>query len=107
LALALSGEAGARLSEPLQLHTSPATLIRTVRRLAPPVTLPPRQIGVDDWAIRKGRVYGTLIVDLERHRPIDLLPDRSAATLAQWLHDRPSVELITRDRRTEYIGLTQ
>jgi hypothetical protein len=53
--------------------------------------------------MRKGRVYGTLIVELERHRPIDLLPDRSAATLAQWLHDRPSVELITRDRRTEYI----
>ncbi len=66
LALALSAESGARLSRPLQLATSPATLIRTVRQIAIPPTSPPRQIGLDDWALRKGRVYGTIIVDLEQ-----------------------------------------
>jgi len=107
LALALSAESGARLSRPLQLATSPATLIRTVRQIAIPPTSPPRQIGLDDWALRKGRVYGTIIVDLEQHRPIALLPDRTATTVAHWLQAHPSVELVARDRRTEYIrGIT-
>jgi hypothetical protein len=102
LALALSAEAGARLTQPLQLATSPATLIGTVRQITIPATPAPRQIGLDDWALRKGRVYGTIIVDLAQHRPIDLLPDRRATTVAHWLQAHPSVELVARDRRTEY-----
>ncbi len=59
-------------------------------------------VGVDDWALRKGRTYATLLVDLERRRPIDLLPDRSAPTLAAWLRRQPQIQLVARDRSTEY-----
>ena len=57
-----------------------------------------RLVGLDDWAWRKGSTYGTIIVDLERHRVIDLLPDRSAGTTANWLKQYPKVEIISRDR---------
>jgi transposase len=62
----------------------------------------PRVIGVNDWAKRKGSRYGTIIVDLERHRVVDLLPDRSAATLTDWLQQRPGIEVVARDRSTAY-----
>lgn len=107
LAVALSGEAASRLSEPLGLSSSPDSLLTVLRRLPPPAIEAPKQIGIDDWALRKGRVYGTIIVDLEQRRPIDLLPDRTAETVAEWLRAHPSVEVVARDRRTEYArGIT-
>jgi hypothetical protein len=62
----------------------------------------PRVIGVDDWAKRKGSSYGTIIVDLERHRVVDMLPERTAATLADWLRQRPGIEVVAHDRSSEY-----
>jgi hypothetical protein len=59
-------------------------------------------VGIDDWAIRKGSRYGTIVVDLDRHRVIDLLPDRTARTLAGWLERHSGVALVARDRSTEY-----
>ena len=61
-----------------------------------------RVLGVDDWATRKGRTYGTILVDLEKHRVVDLLEDRSGDSLAMWLAAHPGVEVIARDRSTEY-----
>jgi hypothetical protein len=95
---ALGGEAGARLLRGLGLTASPTTVLRHLRASSLPPVLPPRVVSVDDWSIRRGRTFGTILVDLERHRPIDLLPDREAATLARWLATYPSVEIISRDR---------
>ena len=59
-------------------------------------------IGIDDWAIRKGHRYGTLICDLERHRPIAVLPDRKSETISAWLKQHANVSLVSRDRGGEY-----
>jgi transposase len=99
---ALGGEAGARLLSRLSMPTRADTLLRLVNRIPLPNPNPPRVIGVDDWAKSKGRSYGTIMVDLERHRVVDLLPDRTAASLAEWLQQRPGIEVVARDRSTEY-----
>ena len=96
------GEAGAQLSCCLQMPTSPDTLLRIIRKVSFSNQSIPRILGVDDFAFRRGRRYGTILVDLEKQCPVDLLPDRSAETLAGWLRDHPSIERITRDRSSEY-----
>lgn len=63
----------------------------------------PKIVSLDEWAWKKGRNYGTLCVDLERHQPIDLLADRSPEQVAAWLRDRPTIEVIARDRSGGYI----
>ncbi len=101
LALALGGEAGARQSHRQAMPTSPDTLRRLTRQLVPPHRDTPRVLAVDDFAFRKGRTYGTLLVDGESHHPVDILPERSAAILSRWLRQHPGVEIITRDRAPE------
>jgi transposase len=100
--LALGGEAGARLADHLNIPTSPDTLLRRVQAAEDMPIPAPRFVGIDDWAWRKGRRYGTIVVDLERGRVIDLLPDRDAATVKAWLAAHPGVELISRDRWSDY-----
>lgn len=91
----LGGEAGARTAQRQGMPVSADTLLRLIRQTPPPAYVTPRVLGVDDWALRKGQVYGTILVDLEQRQPVDLLSDRSAATLEQWLKAHPGVEVIS------------
>lgn len=99
---AIGGEAGGRLVQGLNMPTSPDTLIRLLREASVPAMTTPRVLGVDDWAKRKGQSYGTILVDLEKHEVVDLLEDRSAASLSKWLKEHPGVEIISRDRCKDY-----
>jgi transposase len=101
LGFASSGEAAARVSHTLQLPLSPDTVLRSLRQMPLPDRPTPRVLGVDDFAFRKRHTYGTLLVDLERHQPVDVLAERTAATLAAWLEAHPGVEVVARDRSTE------
>lgn len=102
IALALGGEAGARLAAKLGIPISPDTLLRFIRAQPEAAAATPTMLGVDDWAIHKGLTYGTILVDLERHAPVDLLPDRSSQSLAEWLRAHPGVQIIARDRAGAY-----
>jgi len=98
LALRLASESAAPVLTALNMPVSAATLLRLQRRASPPAHPAPRVIGVDEFAFRKGRRYGAMIVDLERQKPIELLPDKQADTFARWLQEHPQVKVISRDR---------
>jgi len=99
---ALGGEAGSRLLRRLAMPVSADTVLRLIRRMPLPEAEAPRVVAVDDWAICKGRTYGTVVVDLERRRVVDLLPDRTSPTVAAWLQQQPGIEIVARDRSIEY-----
>jgi len=100
--LALGGEMGARLGHRLGLRTSPATLLRLVQGAPMPPAAAPQVLGVDEWAWRRGQRYGTILVNLEEHQVLDLLPERSADLVAHWLLQHPTVTVVCRDRSALY-----
>jgi transposase len=98
IGLALAGGAGARLAAVLGMATSRSTLLRVLRALPDPPEYPVTVLGVDDFAIRRGQNYGTVLIDCENGRVVDLLPGRDAVPLAVWLTEHAKPQIICRDR---------
>src|SRR6266566_765276 len=102
LGFATCGELGERFAPKLGMQVSGPTLLRRMRAR---VYTPPKSVsvlGIDDWAWRKGMTYGTILVDLQSRRPIELLPDRTAETAEAWLRTHPEITLVSRDRGGDY-----
>lgn len=102
IGLSTCGEGGARLAARLAIATSPTTILRRIMALPPPPVEPVTHLGIDDFALRRGRTYGTVLVDLRRHKVIDLLLDRKAETAKVWMHAHREIELVSRDRGGDY-----
>ena len=102
IGLESGGNSSTRQAHSFSVKVSASTVLRLIKKCSIPAITSPKIIGVDDWAFKKGRKYGTIIVDLETHRVIDLLPDREAKTLSTWLLEYPSIEIVSRDRSNTY-----
>lgn len=102
LGLALGGRPAASFARRLMLPVSNDTLLRAVRRRGRPAFPRPAVVGIDDWAWKRNQRYGTIICDLERRRPICLLPDREPATAQAWLAAQPQIAIVARDRGGSY-----
>ncbi len=102
IGLSTCGEVGARLADRLGIATSPTTVLRRIMDLPLPPVGTVTHLGIDDFALRRGRTYGTVLVDLKHHKVLDLLPDRKAETAQVWIEAHPEIDLVSRDRGGDY-----
>ncbi len=102
IAIDMPTGSGHVLSERLQIKVSRSTLTRLAHEQLLPNIDTLKIVGVDDWAFRKGVNYGTILVDMEKSKPIDMLPPRDSEDLKSWLRNHPGIEKITRDRASSY-----
>lgn len=103
IGFALGANGGSRLAYFIGMRVSSSTMLRIIYDFEiHKGVAAPKVLGIDDWAFRKGKSYGTILVDLEKRKPIDLLPDREMGTVKKWLEAHPGIEVISRDRASCY-----
>lgn len=102
IAVAEGGESGARTANSMGMQVSADTMLRQIRKAELPTVSTPKILGVDEFSFKRGQRYATILIDLEKHKRVDVLPDRSAESFAQWLKEHPGVEIISRDRGQIY-----
>jgi transposase len=102
LGLATSAQVSERLAPRSGMKVAAPTLLRCVRTLPDPPVTDVQMVGIDDWSMRRSQSYGTILVDLQSHRPIELLADRTAEAVLPWLKSHPDIDLVSRDRASAY-----
>jgi transposase len=102
IGLATSGMLGARLGDRLGMQASWMTILRRVMARPSASVKPVVQLGIDDFSFRRGRTFGTILVDMQSHQVIDLLPDRKVETVSAWMSAHPEIRLVSRDRGGDY-----
>jgi transposase len=102
IGLATCGKGGARLAARLGIHSTPQTILRRIMEVPPSAPSSVLLSGIDDFSLRRGQWFATILVNLESHRVIDLVPDRQAETAAQWMRQHPEITVVSRDRGSEY-----
>lgn len=102
IGLATGGRLGVRVTDRLRIQTTRQTILRRIMALPAEPVGQVTQIGIDDFSFRRGRKFGTLVVDLQTHKVLDVLPDRTADTSAAWMATHPEIDLVSRDRGGDY-----
>jgi transposase len=102
IGFAFNGKGGARLAEQLGIQVSRPTLLKSLHLVPASSAEHVRVVGIDDFAWKRGKRYGTIILDLETHKILDLLPDREASSVQSWLEEHPEIEIVSRDRASAY-----
>ncbi len=107
IGLATSGELGTRLADRISIHTSPTTMLRRIMKLSSPAAGQITVLGIDDFSFKRGRKFGTILVDLSSHQVIDLLNERSTKSASEWMQNHPEIRYVSRDRGNEYAQATR
>ena len=102
LGLATGGRLGVRVTDRLGIQTTRHIILRRIMALPAEPVGQVSQIGIDDFAFRRGHKFGTIIVDLQTHKVLDVLADRTADTSAAWMQEHPEIEIVSRDRGGDY-----